>query len=91
MSYEPVQLGGNSVICLDPSSLNPTVVPPQISDFINISQWQQICDSISRISLEANMMSCGGEAVCCCLTGFFPIFCCHPCIYMMVQEGYLQQ
>lgn len=65
--------------------------PAPLQGHINSAQWGNILEKFRKAKNETLLMSCGGEALCCCLTGFFCIFCCHPIIHQFVLDKNLER
>jgi hypothetical protein len=65
--------------------------PAPLHGHINSSQWGNILEKFRKAKNETLLMSCGGEALCCCLTGFICIFCCHPIIHQFVLDKNLER
>ena len=52
-------------------------VPIHASDFITLSQWQLICQSLQHVKPRSIIYLCIFEIMVTLLTGFIGIFCCH--------------
>lgn len=64
-------------------------VPVEIAAYISPAEYSSVCSEVNRIASESMMMTCGIEFGICCITGFFCIFCAHPCIQEMIISSNL--
>lgn len=79
-----------SVNC-DSSSLSSRRMPPEITGRLTDYQFSQIGSAYNDAINNANIYTCAGEWCLCCFTGFWPIFCCHPCISLCVLRCTLNE
>ena len=67
-------------------------VPTQLVDRgVSQEQWDVFANKLIEIDSSSTFKSCTGEWICCCLTGFFLIFCCHPVFYQALANDKFQQ
>jgi len=79
-----------SVVIVPIESCYPGQMPGDLGNFMSQSHWSAVCDCVNSSTANATCFACAAEWGCCCLTGFFCIFLCHPCIYKMIKDQQLQ-
>ena len=67
-------------------SVGTSQMPPALQGIMDQATWNILAREMAEVEDNATMWTCLGEFGVCCVTGFFCIFCCHPCLHKIVAK-----